>query len=193
MTIYSLDVLIFKFGTSPLFYVWFCCFLTCIQVFQVGKMLWYSHLFKNFPQFILIHTVRVFSAVNEAEVDIFLEFFCFFCDPEDVGNLISGSSAFSNSSLQIWKFLVHVLMKPILENFEHCFTSVWDECNCAVVRTFFGIAFLLGLECKLTVATAQFSNFAGILNARQRRKGKIYPSECRVPGVAVPTFGHSGT
>ena len=168
MTIYSLDVLIFKFGTSPLFYVRFCCFLTCIQVFQVGKMLWYSHLFKNFPQFILIHTVRVFSAVNEAEVDIFLEFFCFFCDPTNIGNVISGSSAFSKSSLNIWKFLVHILLKPNFENFEHYFASVWNECNCVVVWTFFGIAFLWDWnETDLFQfwPTAEFSNFVSILTA----------------------------
>ena len=117
--------------------------LTCIWVSQEAcKMVWYSHLFKNFPQFILIHTVRVFSAVNEAEVDIFLEFFCFFCDPTDVSNFISGSSTFSKSSLNIWKFLVHILLKPSLENFEHYFASMWDECNCAVVLTFFDIVFL---------------------------------------------------
>ena len=73
------------------------------------------------------------------EVDVFLEFSCFFYDPTDVGNLISGSSAFSKSSLNIWKFTVHVLLKPGLENFEHYFASVWDECNCAVVWKFFGI------------------------------------------------------
>ena len=120
-----------------------CCFLTCIQISQeAGKVAWYSHLLKNFPQFVVIHTVKGFSVVNEAEVDVFLEFSCFFYDPEDVGNLISGSFAFSESSLNIWKFSVHVLLKPALENFEHYFASVWDECNCVVVRTFFGIAFL---------------------------------------------------
>ena len=86
-------------------------------------MVWYSHLFRNFPQFIVIHTVKGFSVVNEAE-DVFLEFSCFFYNPMDVGNLISGSSAFSKSSLSIWKFSVHVLLKPGLENFEHYFASV---------------------------------------------------------------------
>ena len=80
--------------------------------------------------------------INKAEVDTFLELSCFFCDPKDVGNLISGSSAFSKSSLNIWKFLVYILLKPGLENFEHYFASVWDECNCVVVWIFFGIAFL---------------------------------------------------
>ena len=82
-------------------------------------MVWYSHLFQNFPQFIVIHTVKGFGIVNKAEVDVFLELSCFFDDPVDVGNLISGSSAFSKSSLYIWKFTIHVLLKPGLENFEH--------------------------------------------------------------------------
>ena len=87
-------------------------------------MVWYAHLFQNFPQFIVIHTVRVFGIVNKAQVDVFLELSCFFDDPMDVGNLISGSSAFSKSSLNIWKFTVHVLLKPGLEDFEHYFTSL---------------------------------------------------------------------
>ena len=113
------------------------CFLTCIQVSQeAGKVVCYSHFFKNFPQFIVIHTVKGFSIVNEAEVDVFLELSCFFYDPADIGNLISGSSAFHKSSLNIWKFSVHILLKPSLENFEHYFASVWEECKCAVVWTF---------------------------------------------------------
>ena len=96
-------------------------------------MVWYSHLFQNFPQFIVIHTVKGFGTVNKAEIDVFLELSCFFDDPVDVGNLISVSSAFSKTSLNIWKFTVHVLRKPGLENFEHYFTSVRDECNCALV------------------------------------------------------------
>ena len=87
-------------------------------------MVWYSHLPKNFPQFVVIHTVKCFGIINEAEVDAFLELSCFFDDPTDVGNLISGSSAFSKSSLNIWKFSVHVLLKPRLENSEHYFASV---------------------------------------------------------------------
>ena len=87
-------------------------------------MVSYSHLFKNFPQFVVIHTVKGFGVVNKAEVDVFLELLCFFNDPVDVGNLISGSSAFSKSSLNIWKFTVHLLLKPGLENFEHYFTSM---------------------------------------------------------------------
>ena len=87
-------------------------------------MVWYSHLFQNFPQFAVIHTVKDFSVVNEAEVDVFLELSCFFSDPADVGNLISGSSAFSKTSLNIRKFTVHILLKSGLENFEHFFTSM---------------------------------------------------------------------
>ena len=91
-----------------------CCFLTCIQVSQEAcKVIWYSHLFKNFPQFIVIHTVKGFSEVNDAEIDVFLEFPCFFCDPVNAGNLISGSFAFSKSSLYIWKFTVHILLKVV--------------------------------------------------------------------------------
>ena len=120
-----------------------CCFLTCIQVSQkAGQAVWYSHLFQNFPQFIVIHTVEGSRVVNKAEIDVFLELSCFFDDPADIGNLILRSSAFSKTSLKIWKFSVHVLLKPGLENFEHYFTGVWDECNCAVVWAFFGIAFL---------------------------------------------------
>ena len=87
-------------------------------------MVWYSHLFQNFPQFVVIHIVKGFGLVNKAEIDVFLEFSCFFDDPVEAGNLISGSSAFSKTSLNIWKFTVHVLLKPGLENFEHYFTSV---------------------------------------------------------------------
>jgi len=121
-----------------------CCFLTCIQISQeVGQVLWYSHLFKIFPQFIVIHTVKRFRTVNKAERDVFLELSCFFDDPANVGSsLISGSSAFSKTSFNIWKFTVPVLLKPGMGNFKHYFSSVWDECNCAVVWAFFGTAFL---------------------------------------------------
>ena len=87
-------------------------------------MVWYPHLFKNFPQFVVIHIVKGFGIVNKAEIDVFLGLSCFLEDPADVGNLISGSSAFSKTSLNIWKFTVHILLKPGLENFEHYFTSV---------------------------------------------------------------------
>ena len=120
-----------------------CCFLTYKQIsHEAGKVVWYSHLFQNFPQFIVIHTVKGFGIVNKAEVDVFLELSCFFYDPEDAGNLVSGSSTFSKSSLNIWKFMVHVLLKLGLENFEHYFANVWDDCSFVVLWTFFGIAFL---------------------------------------------------
>ena len=118
-----------------------CCCSTCLQVSQeADQVVWYSHLLKNFPQFVVIHTVKGFGIVNEA--DVFLQLSSFFNVPVGVGNLISGSSAFSKSSLNVWTFLVHVLLKPCLENFEYYFASMWGECNCVVVSTFFGIAFL---------------------------------------------------
>ena len=98
------------------------CFLTCIQISQeAGKVVWYSHVFKNFPQFVVI---KGFGVVNKAEVDVLPELSCLFDDPTDVGNLISGSSAFSKSNLYIWKFSVHVLLKPGPEDFEHHFASM---------------------------------------------------------------------
>ena len=119
------------------------CFLTCIQISQeAGQVVWYSRVFQNFQEFIVIHTVKGFDIVIKAEIDVFLELSCFFNDPVDVGNLISDSSAFLKTSLNIWKFTVHILLKPGLENFEHYFTSVSDECNCVVIWAFFGIAFL---------------------------------------------------
>ena len=144
-----------------------CCFLIYIQISQeAGQVVWYSHILKNFPQFGVIHTVKGFGIVNKAELDVFRELSCFFHDPADVGNLISGSSAFSKTSLNITEFTVHVLLKPGLENFEHYFTSMWDECNCAVAWTFFGIASLWeNLTFSSPVGTAEFSKFAGILSA----------------------------
>ena len=122
-----------------------CCYLTCTQISQeTGKVVRYSHLFKNFPQFVVIHTVKGFNIVSEAEVDIFLEFSCFFYDSAGVGNLIFGSSAFSKPSLYVWKFLVHVVLKLSWKDFEHNLASIWNEHNCIVVWTsltlsFFGI------------------------------------------------------
>ena len=125
-----------------------CCFLTCIQISR-GQVRWSESILhsKNCPQFVVIHTVKGFRVVNEAEVDIVLGFSCLFCDPVDVGNFniwngSSGSSAFSKPSLSTWKVSVHVLLKPVLENFEHYFASMWDGCNCVVICGFFGIAFL---------------------------------------------------
>ena len=146
-----------------------CCFLTSIQISQEAvQVVWYSHLFKNFPQFVVIHTVKGFGIVNKTEVDIFLEVSCFLDYPMDVGTLISGSSVFSKSNLNIWKFLVHVLLKPSLENVEHYFASVkWVQlCNNLNILC---LCLSLGLEWKLTfsspVATAEFSKFGGILSA----------------------------
>ena len=126
-------------------------------------------------QFVVIHTVKGFSVVNEAKVDVSQKFSCLFYDPTNVGNFISASSAFSKSSLNIWKLSGHVLLKPSLKNFEYYFASMWNEYNCSVVWDFPGIAFLgnewnafLGLEWKPTfssaVATGEFSKFAGILS-----------------------------
>ena len=126
MTTYSLDLFLAWFGTSLLSTSGSnCCFLICIEVSQeAGKVIWYSHLFKNFPQFVVIYTVRGFGVINNPEVDVFLELSCFFNDPTDVCNLISDSSAFSKTSLNIWKFSAHVLLKPSLENFEHYLASI---------------------------------------------------------------------
>ena len=144
-----------------------CYFLTCTQTSQeAGKVVWYSYLFKNSPQFVMIHTVKGFSVVNEAEVDVFMEFPCFFYGPTDVGNLISGSSAFSKSSLYIWKFLVHVLLKPSLKDFEHN-PRKWEQLSGSLNILWHCPS--SGLKWKLTfscpVATAEFSKFAGVLNA----------------------------
>ena len=152
-------------------------FLTCIQISQeAGKVVWYSYLFKNFPQLVVIHTVKGFSIVNEEEVDVFLEFPCFIygtissvqfsrsvasnslwphrlyharplCPSPthgtmDVSNLISASSAFSKPNLYIWKFLVHILLKSSLKDFEHYLALMWNECNCMIIWTFFGLALL---------------------------------------------------
>ena len=122
------DVLLFLFGTSSNH-----CFLTCIHISQEAcQMVWYSHLFQNFQQLLVIHTVKGFGIVTKAKIDVFLELSCFFYNLPDFGNLISGSSAFSKYSLNIWKFMVHIMLMPGLENFEHYFTSVWDECNCVI-------------------------------------------------------------
>ena len=107
---------------------------------EAGQVVWYSHL-SEFSTVYCDPYNQGFGIVNKAEIDFFLELSCFFYDSTDVGNLISGSSAFSKTSLNIWKFTVHVLLKPVLENFEHCFTSMWDEYNCAAVWAFFDIDF----------------------------------------------------
>ena len=120
-----------------------CCFRICIQTsLEVGKVVWCSHLLKNFPQVVVMHIVKGFSIVNEEKVDVFLELSCFFYEPTDVGNLMSGSSTFSKSRLTFWKFSVHILLKPSLEDFEQYLASMWNECSYEVVWTFFDIAFL---------------------------------------------------
>ena len=142
-----------------------CCFLICIHISQeAGQVVWYSYLFK----IVVIHRVKGFGIVSKGETDLFLEFSCFFYDLMDVGNLISGSSAFSKTSLNIRKFTVHVFLKPGLENFEHNFTSMWDECivqrfELSVALPFFGIG--MKTDFSSPVATAEFSKFAGILSA----------------------------
>ena len=148
---YSLDVCLSQFGTSSMSGS-NCCFLTCIQISQeAGRMVWYFHLLKNFPQFIVIHTVKGFGIVNKAEIDVFLELSHFFYDPGDVRNLISESSAFLKSNLNIWKFSVHILFKPSLENFEHYFASMWDVRNCAVVWSFLALPFFgIGMKTDLS-------------------------------------------
>ena len=108
---------------------------------------WYSHLLKNVPEFLVILIVKGFGVLNKAEVDVFLVFSCFFDDATDVANLISGSFTFPKSSLNIWKVTFHVLLKPGLENFENYFASMWDECNCAVIWSCFDVAFF-GIEMK---------------------------------------------
>ena len=100
---------------------------------EAGKVIWYSHFLKNFPQFAVIHTIKGFNIVNEAEIDIFLEFSSFFYDPANVGNLICGSSAFSTPSLYIWKFLVHVLLKPRMKDFEHSIASMYECVSHSVI------------------------------------------------------------
>ena len=140
-----------------------CCFLTCKQISQeAGQVVWYSHLLKNCLQFVVTHTVQGFCTVNKA-VDVSLELSCFFNDPVWQCDC---SSAFSKHSLNIWKFTVHVLLKPGLENFEHYFTSMWDECIYGSLNILWH-CLSLGLGYKLTfsspVATAEFSKFAGIL------------------------------
>ena len=145
MTIYSLDILLSQFGTSQ--YI-IPCLVLIVASWPTCRFLRRQVRWSGIPislriiQFVVIHIVKGFGVVNKAEVDFFWELSWFFDDPTDVGNLIFGSSAFSKSSLNIRKFLVHILLKLGLKNFEHYIASVWEECNCWVVWTFFGIVFL---------------------------------------------------
>ena len=146
-----------------------CFFLTCTQVSQeAGKVVWYSHLFKNIPKFVVIHIVKGFSIVSEAEANVFLEIPYFFYDPRNAGSLISSSSAFSKPNLYIWKFLIQVLLKPSLKDFDHYLASMWNECNSMVVWTFFGIALLWDWNENWPFPVLWpllFSKFADILSA----------------------------
>ena len=128
------------------------CFFTHIQVSQkTGKMVWYSHHSKKFPQFVMIHIVKGFSVVSEREIDVFLKFPCFLCNSTNVGNLISSSSFFSKPSLDIWKFLVFIMLKPTMEDFKHDLTSMREECNSpkflahSLVLAFLGIGIRIDL------------------------------------------------
>ena len=178
-----------------------CCFLTCIQISQeASQVVWYSHLFQNLPQFIVIHTVKGFGIVNKAEIDVFLELSCCFDDPVDVGNLISGFSAFSKASLNIWKFMVHVLLKPGLENFEHYPTSMWHECNCAVLSIFWH-CLSLGLEWKLTFShdhtkfqSREFGTWNPLYAPKAKKINKSGPFKglvtrrCHKPRITINTI-----
>ena len=143
MTVYNFVILPSQFWTvSCSMYSSNCCFLTHILVSQeTSKVVWYSISLRIF-QFVVIHTVKGFSIVNETEVDVFLEFPCFLYYSVNVGNLISDSAVFSKSSLYIWKFSVHILLRPSLKDIEHYLTKIRNEHNCMVVWTFFGIALL---------------------------------------------------
>ena len=143
MTTYSFDVLLSQFWTSSWFRDSNCCFLTCIQISQkAGKVVWYSHLFKNFPQFVLIHTVNGFSVVSEAAVDVFVEFPCFLYDPVDVAIWPLVPLPFLNPAWTSWSSRFMYCSKSSLKDFEHYLASMWNECSCAVVWTFFGFAVL---------------------------------------------------
>ena len=141
MTIYRLEIFLSQFGTSLLLHVLsICCFSACIQVStEAGKVVWYSHLFKNFPQFLVIHTVKGFSVVNEAAVDVFWNYLAFPMIQWILAVWYMISLPFLNS-LYIWKISVHVLLKPNLKDFEHNLVSMWNEHSCMIVETFFGIA-----------------------------------------------------
>ena len=145
-----------------------CCFLTCIQISEeAGQVVWYAHLFQNFSQFIVIHTVKAFDTVNKAEIDVFWNSLAFSMIQWMLA--IWSLAPLPKFSLNIWKFTVHILLKAGLETFEHYFASMWDECNCVVVWAFFGTAFLQNWNGNWPFPVlwpiAEFSKFAGILSA----------------------------
>ena len=143
MAIHSLDILLSQSGTSLLFHVWFLTVASWFTYRFLRRQVRWSGIsisLRIFHRLLWWIAVKGFSVISEAEVDVFLEFYCFFHDPVDAGNLISGLSAFSKSSLYIWKFSVHILLMASLKDFEHYFASMRNECNCVVVWTFFGIA-----------------------------------------------------
>ena len=143
-----------------------CCFLPCIQISQeAGQVVWYSHLFQNFPQSIVIHTVKGFGIVKKAEINVFSGTLLLIWWSSGCWQFGCCSSAFSKITLNIWKFTVHILLKPGLENFEHYFTSMWDECNFAVVWHCLSLDLEWTLTFSSPVATAEFSKFADILSA----------------------------
>ena len=152
MTIYSLNIFLFLLGTSFLFHVQFWLLLPDLHTgFSRGRS--GGLVFPSLSEFSTVycdpHCQRLWH-VNKAEIDVFLELSCFFCDSADVGNFISGSSAFSKSSLNVWRFSVHILLKPCLEHFEHYFASVWDECNCAIIWAFLALPFFgIGMKTDL--------------------------------------------
>ena len=159
-----------------------CCFLTSIQISQeAGKVVWYSHLFKNFTQFVVIHTVKGFGIVNKEDTDVFLELCCFFDDPADVGNLISGSSAFYKTSLNIWKFMVHVLLKPGLE-------MVWQLPN-ITSRTLTFLSLSVTFTHDKHPLLLKISILSAIVNLQKhwKRLRKIFFSSLFVPILSLLT------
>ena len=173
-----------------------CCFWTCIQISQkVGKVVRYSHLFKNFPHFVVIHTVKGFSIVSEAKVDVFLEFSCFFYDLTDVGSLISGSAAFFKSDSYFWKFSVHVLLKPSLKYFENYFASLWNEHNLCGSLNILWHCLFLAMKWKLTfsslVPIAEFSKYAGILSTALSEHPLLGFKIAKLDSITSTSFVHS--
>ena len=180
MTIYPLDTLLSRFGTNLLFHVQFQLLLPNTHADFSGGIsagLVFPPL-EEFSQFVVIHRVKGFGIANKAEIDVLLELSCFFNDPADVGNLISGSSAFTNTSLNIWRFMVHVLLKPGLENFEHYFIGLWDECNCVVFWAFFSFVVAQRLSVCLQCRRPRFDPWVGKIPWRR----KWQPTPVFLPG-----------